>query len=76
MVEQSALVAQQCLWFSTLVSKKDTLPVIYKALKMVNALDVKTITMMHGQKTSRIVAWTFLTPAEQTDWRETYWRKD
>ncbi|WP_295672184.1 23S rRNA (adenine(1618)-N(6))-methyltransferase RlmF [uncultured Mucilaginibacter sp.] len=73
MVEQSALVAQQCLWFSTLVSKKDTLPVIYKALKAVNALDVKTISMMHGQKTSRIVAWTFLTPAEQADWRKTYW---
>lgn len=73
MVEQSALVAQQCLWFSTLVSKKDTLPVIYKALKAVNAVDVKTITMMHGKKTSRIVAWTFLNPAEQADWRKTYW---
>jgi 23S rRNA (adenine1618-N6)-methyltransferase len=74
MVEQSALVAQQCLWFSTLVSKKDTLPVIYKALKAVKAVDVKTITMMHGQKTSRIVAWTFLSAAEQAEWRETFWR--
>jgi 23S rRNA (adenine1618-N6)-methyltransferase len=73
MVEQSALVAKQCLWFSTLVSKKDTLPVIYKALKAVNAPDVKTITMMHGQKTSRIVAWTFLTPAEQQAWRKDFW---
>ncbi|HWZ02235.1 MAG TPA: 23S rRNA (adenine(1618)-N(6))-methyltransferase RlmF [Mucilaginibacter sp.] len=74
MVEQSVMVAKQCLWFSTLVSKKDTLPVIYKALKAVNALDVKTISMMHGQKTSRIVAWTFLTPAEQADWRKTFWQ--
>jgi len=74
MVEQSAVVAQQCLWFSTLVSKKDTLPVIYKALKAVNALDVKTISMTHGQKVSRIVAWTFLTKAEQTDWRNEFWR--
>lgn len=73
MVEQSLLVAQQCLWFSTLVSKKDTLPVIYKALKAVNALDVKTITMSHGQKVSRIVAWTFLTPEEQTEWRNRFW---
>jgi 23S rRNA (adenine1618-N6)-methyltransferase len=73
MVEQSALVAKQCLWFSTLVSKKDTLPVIYKALKAVNALDVKTISMTHGQKTSRIVAWTFLTPAEQQAWRKEFW---
>ena len=73
MVEQSAAVARQCLWFSTLVSKKDTLPVIYKALKKVSALDVKTITMAHGQKVSRIVAWTFLTGAEQSDWRNKFW---
>jgi len=73
MVEQSAMVAQQCLWFSTLVSKKDTLPVIYKALKAVNALDVRTISMTHGQKVSRIVAWTFLTPAEQTAWKNDFW---
>jgi len=73
MVEQSAAFARQCLWFSTLVSKKDTLPVIYKALKNVNALDVKTITMAHGQKVSRIVAWTFLTGAEQSDWKNKFW---
>jgi 23S rRNA (adenine1618-N6)-methyltransferase len=73
MVEQSKLVAQQCLWFSTLVSKKDTLPIIYKALKKENALDVKTISMTHGQKVSRIVAWTFLTPAEQAAWRNEFW---
>jgi len=73
MVEQSAAVARQCLWFSTLVSKKDMLPVIYKALKKVSALDVKTITMAHGQKVSRIVAWTFLTGAEQSDWRNKFW---
>ncbi|HTE01064.1 MAG TPA: 23S rRNA (adenine(1618)-N(6))-methyltransferase RlmF [Mucilaginibacter sp.] len=73
MVEQSALAAGQCFWFSTLVSKKDTLPVIYKALKNVNALDVRTITMTHGQKVSRIVAWTFLNPAEQVEWRKKFW---
>jgi 23S rRNA (adenine1618-N6)-methyltransferase len=74
MVEQSAMVAQQCLWFSTLVSKKDTLPVIYKALKAINALDVRTITMTHGQKTSRIVAWTFLSPQEQIAWKNEFWQ--
>jgi len=73
MVEQSAVVAKQCLWFSTLVSKKDTLPVIYKSLKAVKALDVKTITMTHGQKTSRIVAWTFLDAKEQQEWKNDFW---
>ena len=74
MVEQSSLFSKQCLWFSTLVSKKDTLPVIYKSLKAANALDVKTISMQHGQKVSRIVAWTFLTPEEQTAWRNEFWK--
>ena len=74
MVEQSLLFSKQCFWFSTLVSKKDTLPVIYKSLKAANALDVKTISMQHGQKVSRIVAWTFLTPEEQTAWRNEFWK--
>lgn len=58
-IEQSVLYANQCLWFTTLVSKKTTLPVIYKTLARVNALNVRTINMAQGQKISRIVAWTF-----------------
>ena len=73
MVEQSALVAKQCLWFTTLVSKKDTLTVIHKSLKAVKAVDVKIITMQHGQKVSRVVAWTFFDEAGQADWRKQYW---
>ena len=73
MVEQSALTAYQCLWFSTLVSKKDTLPIIYKVLRAVNALEVKTINLTHGQKATRIVAWTFLNQAEQRDWKSRFW---
>lgn len=59
MIGQSVLVARQCKWFSTLVSKKDTLPVIYKTLRKAGATDVRTINMAQGQKVSRIVAWTF-----------------
>jgi 23S rRNA A1618 N6-methylase RlmF len=29
--------------------------------------------MAHGQKVSRIVAWTFLTRAEQSNWRNKFW---
>ncbi len=72
MVEQSALVAQQCLWFSTLVSKKDTLPIIYKALKALKAVEVKTIHMQHGQKTSRIVAWTFFDEPQRKEWMKNW----
>jgi len=74
-IEQSALVAKQCLWFTTLVSKKDTLPGVYKSLKKVAAVDVRTIGMSQGQKTSRIVAWTFLNEAERAEWADMWWHK-
>jgi len=70
MIEESALVAKQCLWFTSLVSKKETLPTAYSTLKWVKALDVKTINMAHGQKNTRIIAWTFLNPEEQTAWKD------
>lgn len=76
MIEQSALFAKNVLWFSTLVSKKDTLPGVYKALRKVAATEVKTISMAQGQKVSRAVAWTFLNEAEKADWRDEYWQKD
>ncbi|RYD90506.1 MAG: DUF890 domain-containing protein, partial [Sphingobacteriales bacterium] len=74
MVEQSALVAKQCLWFTTLVSKKDTLAGVYKALKKAAAIDVRTITMSQGQKVSRIVAWTFFDEAGRNEWAKTWWK--
>ncbi|MDB5136407.1 MAG: rRNA ((1618)-N(6))-methyltransferase [Mucilaginibacter sp.] len=75
MIEQSALVAKQCLWFTTLVSKKDTLSGVYKALKKVAAVDVRTISMSQGQKISRIVAWTFLNETERAEWADIWWHK-
>ncbi len=60
MVNESAQFASQCYWFTTLVSKAASLPSIYRSLKAVHALQVKTIDMAQGQKKSRIVAWTFL----------------
>ena len=71
MVKESALHAKKVFWFTTLVSKKENLPAIYKALRPLNPVEVKTIEMRQGQKISRIVAWTFLSQAMQTQWRET-----
>ncbi|MNE71674.1 Ribosomal RNA large subunit methyltransferase F [compost metagenome] len=58
----------QCLWFTTLVSKKENLTSIYRTLNKVSAVEVKTIDMAQGQKTSRIVAWTFLTETQRKAW--------
>ncbi len=59
MINESAMIPNQCVWFTSLISKKEHLPSIYRALKNVKALEVRTIVMAQGQKTSRIVAWTF-----------------
>ena len=69
MIYESAKYPAQCLWFTTLVSKKENLKNIYKTLNKVGAVSVKTIDMAQGQKTSRIVAWTFLNEAQQKDWK-------
>ena len=68
MIKESLEFSKNCLWFTTLVSKKENLPFIYKALKDVKTVEVKTIEMAHGQKISRIIAWTFLSKDEQKAW--------
>jgi 23S rRNA (adenine1618-N6)-methyltransferase len=65
MIKESQQYATQCVWFTTLISKAANLPSVYRALKKVNALEVKTIEMSQGQKKSRIVAWTFLNTSQQ-----------
>jgi 23S rRNA (adenine1618-N6)-methyltransferase len=60
MIDESAVIPENCKWFTTLVSKKETLPVVQKALTRVRATDVRVISMAQGQKVSRILAWRFL----------------
>lgn len=74
MIKESSQFSRNCFWFTTLVSKKTTLPGVYKALKKVKASEVRTIQMAQGQKISRIAAWTFLSKAQQNGWRDSRWR--
>ncbi|HEB27759.1 MAG TPA: 23S rRNA (adenine(1618)-N(6))-methyltransferase RlmF [Porticoccus sp.] len=60
MIEQSVEFAEQCLWFSSLVSKKDNLKPLYNMLEKAKALEIKTVDMAQGQKVSRFIAWTFI----------------
>lgn len=73
MIRQSRPLARQCLWFSSLVSKQENLPLIYAELERVGARNVRTLDMAQGQKISRIVAWSFYTLAEQQDWAKHRW---
>jgi 23S rRNA (adenine1618-N6)-methyltransferase len=61
MIRESKQFARQCVWFTTLVSKASNLPLVYRELKKVQAVMVKTVEMAQGQKQSRFVAWRFQT---------------
>ncbi len=68
MIRESQEFANNCFWFSALVSKESNLNGIYKCLQNIDALEFKTIPMGTGNKSSRIVAWTFLDKKEQLVW--------
>ena len=69
MIEESAQIRMQCLWFTTLVSKASSLPAVYKQLKQAGVHNSRTIDMAQGQKKSRIVAWTWFDERQQQAWR-------
>ncbi len=73
MIIQSKQLSSSCFWFSTLVAKSSHLKSVYASLKKAEALEVKTISMSQGNKTSRIVAWTYLTQEQQRKWINTKW---
>ncbi|MBE9466831.1 MAG: 23S rRNA (adenine(1618)-N(6))-methyltransferase RlmF [Bacteroidetes bacterium] len=74
MIFQSKRFSDSCFLFSTLISKQSNLKEVYKLLRTVEALEVKTIPMGQGNKISRIVVWTFLNQEQQENWIETRWK--
>ena len=76
MIEESVAFADNFLWFTTLVSKKEHLKPLYSNLHYFKAFDVRTISMSQGQKVSRILAWTFKSKTQQTEWAKKHnWAK-
>ena len=61
MVYQSRKYGSQVGWFTSLVSREAHIPAIRKSIESVNASRAKIIKMGIGNKTNRIVAWTFKT---------------
>jgi 23S rRNA (adenine1618-N6)-methyltransferase len=57
MIAESVTVNSR--WFSALISKSNSLPGVYHALRRAGATDSRTIEMAQGQKKSRLIAWTF-----------------
>ena len=73
MIWESRKFANDIYWFSSLVSKESNLKGIHKLLKKLEAQQVKEIPMGTANKTSRIVAWTFLPKEKQEDWAKKRW---
>ncbi|MFT5913598.1 MAG: 23S rRNA (adenine1618-N6)-methyltransferase [Flammeovirgaceae bacterium] len=74
MIRESKQFGKSCLWFTTLVSKKDNLTTVYFELDKANVADIRTIEMGQGNKISRIVAWTFQNEIQRKEWAEKDWR--
>jgi len=68
MIDESESGKNNCLWFTTMISKSATLPHVYRKLKYSGAKENRTIEMSQGQKKSRILAWTFMDKDQQRDW--------
>ncbi|WP_105901584.1 23S rRNA (adenine(1618)-N(6))-methyltransferase RlmF [Vibrio gangliei] len=66
MASESNDYSQQVCWFTSLVSKKENVPLLQQLLKKLGVKECQVFTMAQGQKISRFVAWTFLTPAQQS----------
>jgi len=73
MAEESVALGPRVRWFTTLLSSSANLPVLHRVLRQVGAAEVRTVAMAQGQKQSRFVAWSFLAPEAQAQWRER-WR--
>lgn len=74
MMKESKKFAKNVLWFSTLVSKQSNLKGAEKTLKKLGAEDFRTINMGTGNKSTRVIAWTYLSKEEQKEWRESRWK--
>lgn len=73
LIEESTREPARCFWLSTLISKKENLPLIQAALKKARVQESRVVEMTQGQKTSRLVAWTFLDERQRAEWRSRRW---
>lgn len=65
MISESQQFAHQVKWFTSLVSRGDNLPPLYRMLTKVGALKVVKKEMAQGQKQNRFIAWTFMDEARR-----------
>lgn len=62
MIDESVAQGSSIVWFTSLVSRKENLPALRDRLAA-EACEVRIVNMAQGQKQSRFLAWSFMTPA-------------
>ncbi len=67
---ESSHYKQQCFWYTCLVSNISHVKSMNASLEKLGATDIQVLDMIQGNKVSRAVAWTFLTPIEQKEWKK------
>lgn len=67
---ESSHYKQQCFWFTSLVSNVSHVRSMQASLEKLGATEFQVLDMIQGNKVSRVVAWSFLTKAEQKDWNK------
>ncbi|MDF1667918.1 MAG: RlmF-related methyltransferase, partial [Planctomycetota bacterium] len=67
MIHESKNYSKQCLWFTTLISKKSNLGPLKQLLSQIKVEEQRVVDISHRQRQSRL-AWTFLSRSEQREW--------
>lgn len=57
LVRESAALGPRTRWYTALLSKKESLPAVVKALKAAGVVERRIVPMAQGNKISRIAAW-------------------
>ncbi|MCM2680635.1 23S rRNA (adenine(1618)-N(6))-methyltransferase RlmF [Echinimonas agarilytica] len=68
MATESRRYANDVCWFTSLVSKNDTVRPLKKRLKELDAETVEVIQMSHGNKITRVIVWSFVPPEQRKNW--------
>lgn len=71
MIGESKAFARQVMWFTSLVSRGENLPALYRVLQEAGVEKVVKKEMAQGQKQSRFIAWSFMNDAQRARWAAT-----
>lgn len=74
MAAESVQFKEQVLWFTTLLSRQTSLPIIRSEIEGAGAQQIRIIPMAQGQKKSRVIAWTFQSPDSIRQWASDRWK--